>query len=87
MARFGEYSILTDDGDQINVQVESVVVHPEYDPSTVYNDIALVKLSEPLTPTRLIHPACLWTEHNLNVSKVIGLGFGQYDLLGKIPPE
>lgn len=86
IARLAEYSILTDDEDQVDVPVESVVVHPAYDPNTVYNDIALVKLAKPVTFSRLIQPACLWTDHNLNVSKVVGLGFGQYDLLeGDIP--
>lgn len=86
VARLGEYSILTDDGDQVDVEVESVVVHPEYNSATVYNDIALVKLAEPVAFTKLIYPACIWTEQNLNVSKVVGLGFGQYDLLeGDVP--
>lgn len=80
IARFGEHSIRNEDEGQLDVPVESVVVHPEYTASAVYNDVALLKLSEPVTFTRVIQPACLWTDHELNRT-VITAGFGLYDIL------
>lgn len=80
IVRFAEYRILSEDEGQLDVPVESTVVHPEYSASTVYNDIALVKLSEPVTFNHFIQPACLWTEHDLNMT-VITAGFGMYDIL------
>lgn len=85
IVRFGEHSIRSEDAGQVDVPVESTVVHPEYSASAVYNDIALIKLSEPVTFNRLVQPACLWTEHELNMT-VITAGFGLYDILGNNPP-
>lgn len=80
IVRLGEHSIRSEDAGQVDVPVESTVVHPEYSASAVYNDIALIKLSEPVTFSRVVQPACLWTEDELNMT-VITAGFGLYDIL------
>lgn len=84
IVRLSEHSIRSEDAGQVDVPVESTVVHPEYSASAVYNDIALIKLSEPVTFNRLVQPACLWTEDELNMT-VITAGFGLYDILGNNP--
>ncbi|KAJ3584670.1 hypothetical protein NHX12_015165 [Muraenolepis orangiensis] len=39
--------------------VEMVLIHKRYKPGTFHNDIALIKLSSPITFTKFILPACL----------------------------
>lgn len=80
IVRLGEHSIRSEDDGQVDMTVESTVVHPEYRASTAYNDIALIKLSEPVSFTHVAQPVCLWTEHDLNTT-VITAGFGLYDIL------
>uniref|UniRef100_A0A182YF60 Peptidase S1 domain-containing protein n=1 Tax=Anopheles stephensi TaxID=30069 RepID=A0A182YF60_ANOST len=40
--------------------IKRVITHPRYDPVTGANNIALVKLFEPIVPTAAIFPGCLW---------------------------
>nr|CAH0103865.1 unnamed protein product [Daphnia galeata] len=44
--RIGEYDLVEDDGTEMDFRVEEVFVHPEYDPETVDNDVALLRLPE-----------------------------------------
>nr|CAH0112022.1 unnamed protein product [Daphnia galeata] len=43
--RIGEYDLVEDDGTEMDFRVEEVFVNPEYDPETVDNDVALLRLS------------------------------------------
>jgi len=53
-----DYSITTETSDRIVREVADIIIHPNYKPSTSNNDIALVKLSEPVR-LRDYTPACL----------------------------
>ncbi|ROL48631.1 Serine protease 27 [Anabarilius grahami] len=44
---------------EVSRGVQSIIPHPEYDPSQLTNDIALVRLSEPVNFTSYISPICL----------------------------
>lgn len=44
--RIGEYDLVEHDGTEMDFQVEEVFVHPDYDPETVDNDVALLRLPE-----------------------------------------
>ena len=41
-------------------EVDSIIIHPEFNPDTLYNDLALVRMVTPVDP-RLPHitPVCL----------------------------
>ncbi|XP_066569479.1 chymotrypsin B-like [Amia ocellicauda] len=41
------------------MRVETVITHPEWDPYTINNDIALVKLTAPATLNARVSPVCL----------------------------
>lgn len=43
-------------------QVGHVHVHPQYDYTTLFNDIALLKLQRPADFTNYVRPICLWQE-------------------------
>lgn len=49
--------MITDQGQ--NMDVEDVIVHPDYKEPSGYNDIALVKIAEGLRMERTLRPACL----------------------------
>ncbi|XP_030852724.1 transmembrane protease serine 3-like [Strongylocentrotus purpuratus] len=51
---------LTDDSDnEVAVEVADIFVHPEYDNNWFFNDIALIRLAEPVTFSDYVRPACL----------------------------
>ncbi|XP_053471268.1 coagulation factor X [Ictalurus furcatus] len=55
----GETDVLVREGREAVHAVEQVLVHTNYQPETYHNDIALIKLVQPITFTKYILPACL----------------------------
>lgn len=43
----------------VNRDVIKIILHPDYNDSTNYNDIALIQLSSPVTFSDYIRPVCL----------------------------
>ncbi|XP_055389933.1 uncharacterized protein LOC129618930 [Condylostylus longicornis] len=65
MVRMGRNNIKEDDPDDLaptDVTIENVTLHRRYRSSESYNDIALIKLSRPVTFQSGLHPACLYTK-------------------------
>uniref|UniRef100_A0A182M8V8 Peptidase S1 domain-containing protein n=1 Tax=Anopheles culicifacies TaxID=139723 RepID=A0A182M8V8_9DIPT len=52
---------------ELLIERDELIMHPATDEleKASYNDIALLRLAEPVTFTAHIYPACLWTESNL----------------------
>ena len=46
-------------GMEDNYKIAQVIRHPEYKRFTLHNDIAILKLSDPLTMSEAIEPMCL----------------------------
>ncbi|XP_077080794.1 chymotrypsin-like protease CTRL-1 [Siphateles boraxobius] len=44
---------------EVRVNVQSIIVHPNYNSNNIHNDISLMKLSQPVTFTPYIRPICL----------------------------
>uniref|UniRef100_A0A3Q3XJ31 Peptidase S1 domain-containing protein n=1 Tax=Mola mola TaxID=94237 RepID=A0A3Q3XJ31_MOLML len=63
---------------EVSRKVSQIINHPDYDSRTIDNDIALLKLSSPVSFTNYILPACLAapdsTFHNGTDSWVTGWG-------------
>ncbi|KAK5638495.1 hypothetical protein RI129_012790 [Pyrocoelia pectoralis] len=63
--------------------VAEITPHPNYDPTSYSNDIAIVKLEIPVEVTDYVRPVCLWSEEidlNSIVGKqgtVVGWGFDE----------
>ncbi|XP_059183728.1 coagulation factor X [Centropristis striata] len=57
--KLGEFDVLVDHGNEAIHQVETIMTHNRYRPNTYNNDIALIKLTEPIKFSRYILPACL----------------------------
>lgn len=57
--RLGEHNLENKEGTEQEYRVVQVFMHPEYDPETVDNDIALLKLSSPAVLDKHVQLACL----------------------------
>jgi secreted trypsin-like serine protease len=45
--------------------VQKIILHPEYSPATMYNDIALIELDRTVKFSEHIQPACLYTKSDI----------------------
>ncbi|XP_021696094.1 serine protease snake [Aedes aegypti] len=81
VVRLGEYDLNNDYDHQVDFDVERAIRHPSYKVSSVYNDIALVKVKRRIRFSPYIRPACLWTSEAFSFSSVIATGFGQLGFL------
>ncbi|KXJ82986.1 hypothetical protein RP20_CCG010123 [Aedes albopictus] len=61
--------------DANDYEVAEVIAHPNYTRSLAYNDIALVKLREPLSFSVGIRPACLWGSLQMNFTSLVTMAF------------
>jgi len=68
----------------IHVGVSRAILYPYYNHSEITGDIALLKLSSPVTFTDTIRPVCLPSRDvNVNRFKVcVATGFGRIDFIG-----
>ncbi|KAM9790666.1 vitamin K-dependent protein C [Syngnathus typhle] len=57
--RLGDYERFRDEGTEVMLKVSNAVPHPDYDSTTVDNDIALLRLESPAPFSDYILPACL----------------------------
>nr|XP_050846997.1 coagulation factor VII isoform X1 [Vespula vulgaris]XP_050846998.1 coagulation factor VII isoform X1 [Vespula vulgaris]XP_050846999.1 coagulation factor VII isoform X1 [Vespula vulgaris] len=57
--RIGEHDLTVKEGTELELRVDSVVIHPEYDADTVDNDVAMLRLPVNLTPSPSRGIACL----------------------------
>lgn len=44
----------------IRAPIATIIRHPQYESATGANNLALIKLSDPIKPTAAIFPGCLW---------------------------
>ncbi|XP_019730500.1 vitamin K-dependent protein C [Hippocampus comes] len=57
--RLGDYERFRDEGTEVMLKVRKAFRHPDYDSTTVDNDIALLRLESPAPFSEYILPACL----------------------------
>lgn len=70
-----------------NIQVQRIIMHPEYNYKTYVNDIAMIHLARPAEYTDYVRPVCLWSE-NVDLESVVHkegtvVGWG-YDHTGRV---
>lgn len=77
--RSGEHDLLLDEGSEQQIRVREIYVHPDYDPETVDNDIALLQLRSPLKMTKFVSTACLPQFNDTMEAEMLGtiLGWGK----------
>ncbi|XP_012876137.1 PREDICTED: vitamin K-dependent protein C isoform X1 [Dipodomys ordii] len=57
--RLGEYDLRRRDKWEVDIDIEEILVHPNYTRRTSDNDIALIHLAQPVTLSKTIVPICL----------------------------
>uniref|UniRef100_A0A3Q3WQK0 coagulation factor Xa n=1 Tax=Mola mola TaxID=94237 RepID=A0A3Q3WQK0_MOLML len=57
--KLGEFDVLVEEGREAIHEVESILTHNKYRRETYHNDIALIKLTEPIKFSNFILPACI----------------------------
>lgn len=75
----GEYDRCYGDVTTANISVETIKLHPDFDPLTRGNDIALLKLSNSVVTDRWISPVCLprpGATYVDQVANIVGWGEG-----------
>ncbi|XP_017482672.1 PREDICTED: serine protease snake-like, partial [Rhagoletis zephyria] len=65
-------------------KIADVIIHPEYNSKKAYNDIALLKLTEPIINFK---PACIGENVLLDNENVTAVGYGHTDFGGRSSDE
>uniref|UniRef100_A0A8W7NS14 Peptidase S1 domain-containing protein n=1 Tax=Anopheles atroparvus TaxID=41427 RepID=A0A8W7NS14_ANOAO len=73
--------------DPVDEWVVKIVKHPNYKRPKVYNDIALLKLQNPVRFSLRIRPACLYSSSEIDRKKSIATGFGATRSFGSASKE
>ncbi|KAH8241654.1 hypothetical protein KR038_006916, partial [Drosophila bunnanda] len=76
--RLGGDNLTLTEGEDLTIR--RVLVHPDYNAATAYNDIALLELETPAKPE--LRPTCIWSEKELVNSLVTAIGYGQTSFAG-----
>ncbi|XP_050079142.1 serine protease snake-like [Anopheles maculipalpis] len=79
IVRLGEYDLKVDSTSQLDFGIAEIIRHPSYRNSRSYHDIALIRLNETVLFSKIIRPACLWTNPALNLSRFVATGFGKLE--------
>lgn len=79
VVRLGDQNIRSrnDNVQELDVAVDEIVVHENYDKMSKQNDIALVRLKTFVRFTNLIRPACLQQQSNNEEAKALATGWGR----------
>lgn len=85
IVRLGDLNVETDtdDAEPRDFNVAQILVHPQYNGSMRYNDIALVQIQEEIIINDYIRPACLPYQEFYNQSQLIITGWGSTQLAGR----
>ncbi|KAL7850958.1 hypothetical protein AOLI_G00213140 [Acnodon oligacanthus] len=81
--RLGDYFQFMKEKNEVTIPVSKVISHPKYNPVTVDNDIALLRLATPVKFTNYILPACLPSRRlaervlHLNGTQTVVTGWGK----------
>ncbi|KAF0750907.1 serine protease snake-like [Aphis craccivora] len=59
------------------------ILHPNYKPPSMYNDIGLYRLSTPVKFNQFILPVCLNSEEQLTTKQAIAIGWGRTSSAGQ----
>lgn len=86
IVHLGKYKLYSVDENTKEFPVFEIIRHPEYNVSTLANDIAILKLANSVQFTSYIQPVCLWDRTKTSVrhvenklGTVMGWGFTELD--------
>ncbi|XP_061613070.1 prostasin [Phyllopteryx taeniolatus] len=76
---FGKQNQSTTSPNEVTRTVAQIIVHPQYNSVTFQNDVALMRLSSPITYSDYIRPICMASNssHFNNATRCWGTGWGR----------
>jgi len=79
--RLGELNLQkkNDGANPVDILVDEIIKHPDYVPTSKYNDIALIRLKSKVKFNSHIRPACLYNLDNIHSRKVTATGWGSIE--------
>jgi secreted trypsin-like serine protease len=75
--QLGSNTLEGDDPNRIIVSTSTYYLHPDFNPDTIDNDIAVIVLRMPVMLNGHIQPIYTSSSHFLNNTETVALGFGQ----------
>jgi len=72
----GQHSLSDDDGDEQEVDIKTVHIHPSYGSSGYDYDIAVLELASPLEFNELVQPIALWEDEDTPMEPAEVSGWG-----------
>jgi secreted trypsin-like serine protease len=75
--QLGSNTLEGDDPNRIIVSTSTYYLHPDFNPDTIDNDIAVIVLRMPVMLNGYIQPIYTSASHFLNNTETVALGFGQ----------
>lgn len=94
VVQLGRHQLYTPEANMQEFQVYQIKLHPEYQPSLLENDIAILKLANSISFTTFIQPICLWDRRQIpirNVERkkgtVMGWGYTEKDEVSDVLKE
>ncbi|XP_001948438.1 venom protease isoform X1 [Acyrthosiphon pisum] len=90
VARWARLGVLKRVVDETNVdrpndyEIVEHIIHPDYNPPSLYNDIALFRLGRNVVFSDDVRPICLNTDLNLTPPKQIATGWGRISTAGAL---
>ncbi|XP_050421565.1 venom protease-like [Adelges cooleyi] len=77
--RLGDLNIDTDTDNArpSNYEIVKRVIHPNYQPPSLYNDIALFRLNKNVEFSSYVRPLCLNIDRSLTPTRAVATGWGQ----------
>ncbi|XP_053675900.1 transmembrane protease serine 9-like [Anopheles nili] len=80
IVRLGDLDLYSSKDDRYAQQIEiaEIIRHPEFNFSSAYHDVALLRLKKSVTVTDFVTPACLYTNDSLTFEKLYATGWDFY---------
>lgn len=75
-ARLGVTNLKDNGAQNQQILISGRIPHPQYKVSSLYHDIALIKLEKPVEITQFARPACLYSNREIQAKKAIAIGWG-----------
>lgn len=77
--RLGELNLKVKDrgNPEVDIAIDSFISHEAYNKETRENDIALVKMAQPVRLSASIRPACLQQTESVAKAKAVATGWGK----------
>ncbi|XP_066251877.1 phenoloxidase-activating factor 1-like isoform X2 [Euwallacea similis] len=69
---FGKYNLVRFGSEVQDRQIDSITVHPDYNATILFNDLAVLKIDSPVEINNFVRPCCLWQDQDSNLENLVG---------------